>query len=164
MDPKARFKSIREYYGLSMVAFGEKIGLSASGVSAIEYGTRNLGEKHVKLILAAFPDVNENWLRTGEGEMFSSATDDAQAIAARVAREYGADPLLRAFMTTYFQLSESKRALLLEIVESFTAALADALSSGRPAPDFSEFVHGHGDVIAAARSASPIPAEDSLSS
>ena len=68
MDAKARFQWVRNHYNLSMSAFGKKIGLSASGVSAIEYGTRNMNDKHIKLICAAFPAINEDWLRTGNGE------------------------------------------------------------------------------------------------
>ena len=69
MEAKDRFKKIREHYGLSMAAFGEKIGLSASGVSAIEYGTRSMNEKHIKLIHAAFPEISEEWLRSETGDM-----------------------------------------------------------------------------------------------
>lgn len=69
MEAKERFKKVREHYDLSMAAFGEKIGLSASGVSAIEYGTRSMNEKHIKLIHAAFPEISEEWLRDEKGDM-----------------------------------------------------------------------------------------------
>lgn len=155
MEPKARFKAVREHFNLSMGAFGERIGLSTSGVSAIEYGTRVMSEKHIKLICAAFPDISEEWLRAGEGEMLLPTPIDNQAISARVAREYGSDPLLRAFMTTYLQLDDAKRDLLLEIAQGFTSALKDALNEGKPAPDLSEYVHSRGDALAAARANEP---------
>lgn len=161
---RTRIKDLRKALNMTQSEFGVSLGFAPTSAASWEKAGAQEPSALAKQMMQRVHNVNIHWLETGEGEMFSCKADDAQAIAARVAREYGADPLLRAFMTTYFQLSESKRALLLEIVESFTAALADALSSGRPAPDFSEFVHGHGDVIAAARSASPIPAEDSLSS
>lgn len=78
MESKSRIKSIRDYFSLSMGAFGKKIGLSASGVSALEYGTRSISEKHIKLICAAFPSISETWLRTGNGEMFVSRTRDEE--------------------------------------------------------------------------------------
>lgn len=81
LQPNARFKAIREHYGLSMGAFGQKIGLRAAGVSAIEYGTRNMNEKHIKLICAAFPEVSEDWLRTGKGEMLLPQDESAKARA-----------------------------------------------------------------------------------
>lgn len=105
MDSKTRFKLVREHYNLSMGAFGEKIGLSASGVSAIEYGTRAFGDKHIKLICAAFPNVNEHWLRTGEGEMF--LPKPTSSLPAELAQS----PMVRAILETYLDLDPQGRAL-----------------------------------------------------
>jgi transcriptional regulator with XRE-family HTH domain len=71
MEINERVKRVRERLNLSMADFGNAIGLSHSGISAIEYGTRKVTEKHIKLICAVF-NVSENWLRTGEGEMFEN--------------------------------------------------------------------------------------------
>lgn len=49
---------------LSQEEFGNRIGLSKSGISNIEKGTRNVTSKHVKLICTIF-NVNELWLTTG---------------------------------------------------------------------------------------------------
>ena len=45
--------------------FGERIGLSKSGISNIEKGIRGISERHIKLICTMF-NVNESWLKTGE--------------------------------------------------------------------------------------------------
>lgn len=105
MEPKLRFKTIREYYNLSMRSFGEQLGLTASGVSAIEYGTRSLGEKHIKLICAAFPDISEHWLRTGEGDMFLPKS--TSSLPAELAQS----PMVRAILETYLDLDPQGRAL-----------------------------------------------------
>ena len=99
LQPNARFKAIREHYGLSMGAFGQEIGLSASGVSAIEYGTRNMSEKHIKLICAAFPEVSEDWLRTGEGEMLLPQDESAKADPMR----YNPNETDRAAIRAFFR-------------------------------------------------------------
>lgn len=49
---------------LTQEEFGEKIGLSKSGISNIENGTRNVSSRHIKLICNVF-NVNESWLTTG---------------------------------------------------------------------------------------------------
>ena len=49
--------------------FGDKIGIGQAGVSAIEKGIRNITDRNIQLICEKF-NVNEEWLRTGEGEMF----------------------------------------------------------------------------------------------
>lgn len=72
-----RFKSLRENCGKSQEEFGKAIGISKSGVSDIETGRRNVTEKHIKLLIIEF-NVNEAWLRYGEGEMFGILSGDEQ--------------------------------------------------------------------------------------
>ncbi len=58
MTVNDRFKELRKTFGLSQEELGNKIGLSKSGISNIESGTRNVTDKHIKLICSEFP-VNE---------------------------------------------------------------------------------------------------------
>lgn len=139
MTPNERFKAVREHYGLSMGAFGKKIGLGTSGVSAIEYSTRVVSEKHIKLICAAFPEISENWLRTGEEPMLLPPQDD-QALVDQLVRAYHGSPILRAILTTYLQLDEPRRHLVEEILEGFAAAVAKARAEGEPEPDVGEYL------------------------
>lgn len=132
MDSKSRFKDVRKHSGLSMHAFGEKIGLSASGVSAIEYGTRALNEKHIKLICAAFPDINEEWLRTGNGDMLKQPPCPEQDAIDRIVEKYASGrPMLRALAETYLRLDEPHREAFDKILSAFIAAYQpDPPSSG----------------------------------
>lgn len=126
MDSKLRFKAVREHYGLSMSAFGEKIGLSASGVSAIEYGTRAFTEKHIKLIHAEFPEISEEWLRSGSGNMIveESATDIAIESALR---NTSGSPALRAFLVAYSKLNDQNRAILEQFVSDYVEEYRSAV-------------------------------------
>lgn len=155
---KDRLKEARKARQFTLKQVADLIHVSESAVSKFEHGSTP-SEQTIVLFCDKL-QVNRSWLETGEGEMFVQHTDDAQAISARVAREYGSDPLLRAFMTTYLQLDEAKRDLLLEIAQGFTAALKDALNEGKPAPDLSEYVHSRGDALDAARANEP-PAPES---
>lgn len=47
---KEEFKDIRMQYGFTQEEFGEVLGLSKSGVSNIENGTRAINKKHIRLI------------------------------------------------------------------------------------------------------------------
>lgn len=60
----SRIKELRTRLKLTQEEFGEKIGLSKSGISNIENGTRNVSSRHIKLICNVF-NVNESWLTTG---------------------------------------------------------------------------------------------------
>lgn len=65
---KDRVKQIRKDAGLTMEQFGEKIGMKKASVSLIESGRNNPSDSAIKMICREF-HVNEEWLRTGEGEM-----------------------------------------------------------------------------------------------
>ena len=67
---KKRVKKLRETLDMTQEQFGEVLGISKSGVSAIESGNRNLTEKHMER-LEEHPDtpVNMEWLETGKGPM-----------------------------------------------------------------------------------------------
>ena len=71
-----RIKLLRTALGLTLAQFGAKIGMSVGGLSDIERGRNAVQERTIKLILSSFPQVNESWLRDGEGDMFRSVTDD----------------------------------------------------------------------------------------
>ncbi len=64
-----RLKELRKALDLTQVEFAQRIGFVQSSLAMLEQGKRNLNEMHIKLICAAF-GVREQWLRTGEGEMF----------------------------------------------------------------------------------------------
>ncbi len=71
-----RLKKIRKALSLSQEAFGAKLGVTGPGISKIESGDRNLTEQMALSVIREF-NVNENWLRTGEGgdeNMFVKAT------------------------------------------------------------------------------------------
>lgn len=67
-----RVKQIREKLKLNQAEFAKKIGLSQSTLAMIEVNKRTFSDKHIKLICSEF-GVSENWLRTGEGDMFASS-------------------------------------------------------------------------------------------
>ena len=68
-DIGQRIKQLREKLGLSQSKFAEKIGKSRIGVAQWEAGKRTPDESTLKLIAKEF-NVNEEWLKTGEGKMF----------------------------------------------------------------------------------------------
>ena len=67
-----RLKALRKALGLNQSEFAEKIGVAQNTVSQIENSSIGLNERNAKIICLTF-DVNEHWLRTGEGEMFESS-------------------------------------------------------------------------------------------
>ena len=64
-----RIRTIRKSVGLNQTDFGARIGVKQTAVAAWESGTRTPMDAIIQSICREF-NVNELWLRTGEGEMF----------------------------------------------------------------------------------------------
>lgn len=74
-----RVKELRKALGVSGEKFGQTIGLSNSAVCLIENGTRGLTDRVIADICRVH-NVNEHWLRTGEGEMFVQMSREEKII------------------------------------------------------------------------------------
>ena len=72
-----RIKKVRKELGLTLDKFGERIGIQKATLSKIENGYVTLTERNITTICREF-NVNENWLRTGEGEMFTEIDEEAR--------------------------------------------------------------------------------------
>lgn len=72
---KDRIKQIRKEAGLTQVEFGEKLGVKGNTVTGYETGLRNPTDAVILSICREF-SVNEDWLRTGNGEMFVPSKKD----------------------------------------------------------------------------------------
>ena len=70
MEIKDRIKELRTTLGLTQAKFAERVALVASFISEIEGGVREINERAIRLIIAEY-NVNESWLRHGQGSMFS---------------------------------------------------------------------------------------------
>lgn len=79
-----RLKELRKTLGLTLREFGEKIGLSLTGVAELEHGRSAMQERHIRLICAAFPRVNAEWLRSGDGNMFLDEDPDLETVLAEL--------------------------------------------------------------------------------
>lgn len=81
----ARIVSLREELKINQEEFAKKIGVSRNFISLVETGKRNLSDRTITDICRKF-NVNESWLRTGEGKMFmqKSRTDEITAFVGDI--------------------------------------------------------------------------------
>jgi len=70
MEIKDRVKGLRTAIGITQVKFAERIAISTSYISEVESGVKEINERVLRLIIAEF-NVNEQWLRAGQGSMFN---------------------------------------------------------------------------------------------
>ena len=81
----ARMKEVRTSLGLSQSAFAAALGISRSALSKLESGENTPSERTLLLVSRVY-GVNDEWLRTGSGEMFLSASGsvDLSALFCRL--------------------------------------------------------------------------------
>ena len=92
---------------MTLEKFGEPLGVGKTAISNIEKGNRNLTDQMAISICREF-NVNENWLRTGEGEMFIELSRDEQ-IAEFVGRTLSteSESFKKRFIAMLAKLDES---------------------------------------------------------
>lgn len=69
MSVNQRVKQVRQALNLSKAKFAKALSMSNGYVAGIELEHNKVNGRIIKLICYTF-HVNENWLRTGEGDMF----------------------------------------------------------------------------------------------
>lgn len=74
MSTDKRIKELRQTLHLSQVKFAEGISVSNGYIAGMELGKRKVNERIIRLICSTY-GVSENWLRSGEGEMFDQEPD-----------------------------------------------------------------------------------------
>lgn len=65
----ARLKLLISTLGLTQVAFANKLGISKSAISQYISGVRPITENLVYRVTVEVPNVNAEWLKSGEGPM-----------------------------------------------------------------------------------------------
>ena len=74
MSINNRIKQVRNSLELTQIKFAERITLSNGYYARLELGTQQINERVIRLIINEF-NINEHWLKTGEGEMFIDESD-----------------------------------------------------------------------------------------
>ena len=112
-----RIKELRKALGLTQQEFAEKIGSVQNTITGYETGRRAPSNQVITLICREF-NVNEAWLRTGEGDMFVKL-NRSQEVAEFVSRVlYGEeDNFKRRFIAMLSRLDEDDWEVLEKMVE-----------------------------------------------
>ena len=94
MNLNERIKTVRSHYGLSLRAFGERIGISAPSVAKLESGENNPREQTIRAICSEF-SVRRDWLESGEEPMLFERDEDDELIDTILSDE---DDFVRAVL------------------------------------------------------------------
>lgn len=110
-----RVLKIRKASGLSQAAFAEQLNLSQNFIWMVEKGQREPSDRTISDICREF-NVNEQWLRTGQGNMFLPKTR-AQEIGEIVQNAATRDPeeSMKFFTELLGDMTDAEIAIMYEV-------------------------------------------------
>ena len=112
---KNRIKQIRKHFNLNQEDFGKRIGAKQSTVTAYECGNRVPMDVTITSICREF-GVNEEWLRTGKGEMFlpkSRGQEIGEIVKA--AAQHDPETAAKFFSSLLEEMSDAEIVVMYEI-------------------------------------------------
>lgn len=124
-----RIKQIRRELELTQAEFAERIGLKQNSIALIESGKRNISDQAVLSICREY-GVNEEWLRTGDGDRFiPESNDELEALA----KKYNLSNADQVLIEKYVNLKPGSREAIINFITDVVAGLdgaADLNSKG----------------------------------
>ena len=128
---KDRIREVREHFGLSMEKFGSRIGIGKASISLLESGKNNPSVQTITLICREF-GVNEQWLRTGEGEMFEQTR---ASVLDRLSTEYDLSREQRSVIEAFLDLDPQERDVILKYVHNVFDRSTESAAQSAAIPD-----------------------------
>lgn len=106
-----RIKEVRKKAGLLQPDFAERIGVKGPTVTSYETGNRAPSEAVIRAICREF-QVDEHWLRTGEGEMLRpmSRNDELAQFLGQVIQDD--EGFRRSLLTVMSRMTTDEWAML----------------------------------------------------
>ena len=120
-----RIKKVRKALDLTQQEFAERIGMKRNSIALIEKG-RNTSDQTVFAICREF-NVNEEWLRTGTGEMFNAAPS---SVLDALAEQYGLTNAAYVMIEKFVNLKPDAQ----ETIFNYIREVAAAFQSGDISP------------------------------
>ncbi|MBU5464946.1 helix-turn-helix domain-containing protein [Anaerotignum sp. MSJ-24] len=116
MKEGKRIKELRNALNLNQTNFGEQLGLKQTTIAGYENNHRELTDRTISDICRVF-NVNEEWLRTGDGPMFRPKKGLDNELAEHIADLIKTDDeLTKAFILELLKLSPEEMEVIKKIL------------------------------------------------
>ena len=110
-----RIKELRKALNLTQNELGSRIGMTPNTITNYETGRRVPSNQVIFSICREFI-VNEDWLRTGNGDMFNPISEDEELDLYVGRISGGADEFKKNLIKTLCKLSEDEWDVLKKII------------------------------------------------
>lgn len=108
-----QLKQLREALGYNQTEFSNLLGLGRSTLGMMEVGKREILERHIKTVCSIF-NVNEDWFRTGAGEMFVETRD---SFLSSIANQYNLDEFDQVILESYLALPADQKKVIKDFIQ-----------------------------------------------
>lgn len=114
-----RLKLLRKKLNMSQRDFSKRINVGASTLAMFETGQRELKSIHISAICREF-NVNEHWLRTGEGTMFNETPpdDELSRYLGQLLKPDHKNAFIKKIILTYMRLDDDGKKIIRDFAES----------------------------------------------
>ena len=118
MTQGERVRILRKELSLSQEIFGKKLSVRKTAISKIERGENCLTDRMLKSICREFR-VDEDWLKTGEGEMFLPPNDELGDLVGRLVADRSSEfsSIILDIMRSLDQLDDKGKEIFCRTVE-----------------------------------------------
>ena len=128
MDLSERLKLIRKKNKMTQQEFADALNLKQNTIATYEIGRTLPSDRTLKDICEKF-NIQEAWIKTGEGDMEYPPEDESAAYVAELLgpEENPLYDLIKAIMKTYSESGPQER----QIIESFAKELRNNMKKDR---------------------------------
>ena len=126
MSINKRINLLRKHLGMIQQDFADKIGVKRVTISWMEKEGNTITRQNIKIICDTF-NVNENWLLTGEGDMFRPAIEPC--IMDKLKKELNLTPEEVDVVRTFVNLTPEQRKIAIEFVRDFASKFSDVINA-----------------------------------
>lgn len=122
-----RIKELRKCLKLTQTEFGERIGVKGNTITGYETGLRSPSDAVINSICREF-NVTEEWLRTGDGDMFVKQSRDVEISNFMGSIMKGDPTFKRRLISVLARLDESQW----ELLENMALQLSEEMKKADP--------------------------------
>lgn len=116
-----RIRKVRRTLDLTQEAFCNRIGLKRNSISLVESDKRNISDQAILSICREF-NVNEEWLRNGNGDMFKATPTD---VLDQLAYKYHLSEADYVMIEKFVTMRPEARKALFDYMQEISAVFAN---------------------------------------
>lgn len=113
----SRLKEVRKTLEMTQEKFAESLGISRTNLTNIELGKIQLTNRLIKTVCSVYK-VDEEWIRTGNGEMFTQHDDNFESLLKEAFAEN--DDFKKKLIKNILSLDEEKLMLIKQLINNLS--------------------------------------------